>query len=375
MPLRYIIAAYAAEVYNSCAIGRKCNMDFEKLNSLILPLNDESMQTSRVKWDNVAKPLGSLGRLEELVTQIAGIFGTPDVRVNKKGVLVLCSDNGVLAQGVAMTPGDVTAIMAEFIADGRSSVCRMAETAGASVIAVDMGMFRSVNAEKLMDCRVSDGTGDFTLAAAMSREQALQALCTGITLVKNCAEQGYKILGTGEMGIGNTTTSSAIASVMLGLEPKYVTGRGVGLSDEGLARKIAVIEKAIQVNSPDKNDAIDVLQKLGGFDIAGLTGIFIGGAVHRIPVVIDGFISSVSALIAAKLCPGVLNFIFPSHLSAEPAGALVLNALGLAPFITADMRLGEGTGAVCMFPLLEMALSVYHNACTYADIESRNPTR
>ena len=343
-------------------------MDFEKLNSLIDPLCDESIRASKAKWDNVAKPLGSLGRLEELVTQIAGIYGTPDVSVDKKGVLVMCGDNGVLAQGVAMTPGEVTAIMAEFIASGRSSVCRMAETAGARVVAVDMGMFRRVNAEKLIDRRVSDGTNDFTLGAAMTREQALQAINTGIELVKSCAEQGYKILATGEMGIGNTTTSSAIAAVMLGLEPKSVTGRGVGLSDEGLACKIAAIEKAILVNSPDKNDAVDVLQKLGGFDIAGLAGIFIGGALSRIPIVVDGFISSVSALLAVKLCPRVIDFIFPSHLSAEPAGVMVLNALNLKPFITAGMRLGEGTGAVCMFPLLEMALSVYHSACTYADI-------
>jgi nicotinate-nucleotide--dimethylbenzimidazole phosphoribosyltransferase len=343
-------------------------MDFEKLNGLAAPLCAESMRAAKAKWDGVAKPLGSLGRFEEMVTRIAGIQGTPDVRAEKKGVLVLCGDNGALAQGVAMTPGEVTAIMAEFIADGRSSVCRMAETAGADVIAVDMGMFRRVNAKKLMDRRVSDGTNDFTNGPAMTSEQALQAINTGIELVKSCAEQGYKILATGEMGIGNTTTSSAIAAVLLDRDPQDVTGRGVGLSDEGLARKIAAVEKAIRVNLPDKNDALDVLQKLGGFDIAGLAGVFIGGAVYRVPIIIDGFISSVSALTAVRLCPHVMDFIFPSHVSAEPAGSAVLSALGFEPFITAGMRLGEGTGAVCMFPLLDMVLSVYHTACTYADI-------
>jgi len=346
-------------------------MDFNKLNNLIGPLCNDSMQAARAKWDSVAKPLGSLGRFEETVTRIAGIYGTPDVRIDKKGVLVLCGDNGVLAQGVAMTPGEVTAIMAEFIADGRSSVCRMAEIAGTDVTAVDMGMFRRVNTEKLMDRRVSDGTNDFTNAAAMTAEQAEQAITTGIELVKSRSAQGYKILATGEMGIGNTTTSSAIAAVLLDRDPREVTGRGVGLSDEGLARKTDAVKKAILVNSPDKNNAFDVLQKLGGFDITGLTGIFIGGAIYRIPIVIDGFISSVSALLATKLCPRVMDFIFPSHLSAEPAGRMVLNALGLEPFITAEMRLGEGTGAVCMFPLLDMALSVYHTACTYADIEKK----
>ncbi|MDR0311035.1 MAG: nicotinate-nucleotide--dimethylbenzimidazole phosphoribosyltransferase [Acidobacteriota bacterium] len=347
-------------------------MDFEKINSLAAPLCGESMRAARAKWDGVAKPLGSLGRFEEIVTRIAGIFGTPDVRIDKKGVLVLCGDNGVLARGVAMTPGEVTAIMAEFIADGRSSVCRMAEIAGADVMAVDMGMFRRVNAERLLDRRVADGTNDFTGGPAMTREQALQAISTGVELVKSRAEQGYKILATGEMGIGNTTTSSAITAVLLGLDPRDVTGRGVGLSDEGLARKISAVEKAILVNSPDKNNALDVLQKLGGFDIAGLAGVFIGGVVCRIPIVIDGFISSVSALLAAKLCSRVADFIIPSHVSAEPAGGAVLNALRLEPFITAGMRLGEGTGAVCMFPLLDMALSVYHTACTYADIEEKS---
>ena len=343
-------------------------MDFKKLNSLVAPLCEESMRAARAKWDSVAKPLGSLGRFEEMVTRIAGIYGTPDARVDKKGVLVLCGDNGVLAQGVAMTPGEVTVIMAKFIADGRSSVCRMAETAGADVITVDMGMFSRVNAGNIIDRRVSGGTNDFTTGAAMTREQALQAINTGMELVKNCSERGYKILATGEMGIGNTTTSTAIATVLLGLDPEEATGRGVGLSDEGLARKISAVKTAVRVNLPDKNDALDVLHKLGGFDIAGLTGVFIGGAVYRIPIIIDGFISSVSALSAVKLCPRVVDFIFPSHVSAEPAGGAVLNALGFEPFITADMRLGEGTGAVCMFPLLDMILSVYHTACTYADI-------
>ena len=343
-------------------------MDFEKLNSHIEPLCMESMQAASAKWNNVAKPLGSLGRFEETVTQIAGILKTPEARADKKGLLVLCGDNGVLTQGVAMTPGEVTAIMAEFIATGRSSVCRMAEIAGADVIAVDMGMFHRVNAEQLIDRRVSDGTNDFTLGAAMTREQALQAVNTGIELVRDCADRGYKILATGEMGIGNTTTSSAIAAVLLDREPREVTGRGVGLTNEGLARKIAAVEKAILVNSPDKNDAVDVLQKLGGYDIAGLTGIFIGGAICRIPIIIDGFISSVGALLAVKLCPRIRDFIIPSHVSAEPAGGMILDAIGLKPFITADMRLGEGTGAVCMFPLIDMALRVYHTACTYADI-------
>jgi nicotinate-nucleotide--dimethylbenzimidazole phosphoribosyltransferase len=204
--------------------------------------------------------------------------------------------------------------------------------------------------------------------AAMTRQQAIQAIQAGIELVRDLRGQGYQILATGEMGIGNTTTASAIAAVLLGQPVAAVTGRGAGLSDEGLAHKRAIIEQAIAVNTPDPADALDVLHKLGGFDIAGLCGVFLGGALYRIPVLVDGLISSVSALVAQRLCPAASVCMLPSHVTAEPAGALILAALGLEPLITANMRLGEGTGAVAALPLLDMALSVYHDLISFADI-------
>jgi nicotinate-nucleotide--dimethylbenzimidazole phosphoribosyltransferase len=250
----------------------------------------------------------------------------------------------------------------------QTSVCRMAETAGCDVIPVDMGMNTRPDFSGLIDRRTADGTRNIAQGPAMSREQAVQAVEAGIELARGAAERGYKIILTGEMGIGNTTTSSALASVLLKLPPEVVTGRGSGLSDKSLSRKIAVIEQAIRVNKPEPGDALDILAKLGGFDIAGMAGIFIGGALCRLPVLIDGFISSVAALIASRLCPRAEIALLASHVSSEPAAAAALKALGLRPLITAELRLGEGTGGVAALPLLDLALAVYHGSSSFDDI-------
>jgi len=334
----------------------------------IKDLDKTSMDKAKARWDNIAKPVGSLGELENVVVKLAGITGSDDVRLDKRAVIVMCADNGVLAQGVAQTPGGITAVMAGFIADKRSSVCIMAKKADADIIAVDMGMFTRISNKNILDRHIADGTADFTKGPAMTMEQARKAMQTGIELVKDCKEKGYKIIATGEMGIGNTTTSSAVASVLLGSSIEKVTGRGAGLSDEGLARKINAIKRGIEINKPDRTDAFDVLYKLGGFDIAGLCGVFLGGAIHGIPIIIDGFISSVSALVAARICPGARDFMIPSHVSAEPACKAVMEELGLSPIIQAGMRLGEGTGAVAVLPLIDMALAVYHDLMTFKDI-------
>jgi len=218
----------------------------------------------------------------------------------------------------------------------------------------------------VIDRSIARGTGDISLGPAMSREQALTAIKTGIDLVAQTKDDGYKILATGEMGIGNTTTSSAMAAAFLGLPVETVTGRGAGLSNAGLARKCAAIERALAVNEPDANDALDVLSKLGGFDIAGLVGLFIGGAVHRVPIVIDGFISALAAYTAARLCPTCTCAMLPSHVSAEPAARMLFDELGIEPIIHAGLRLGEGTGAVLLFPLLDAALALY-NGTTFDD--------
>lgn len=337
-------------------------------NAQIKQPSEAAMDAARKHWDGVAKPIGSLGALESHIVKIAGLTGTENVRLQKRGVLVFAADNGVLAQGVAMTPGEVTRMMTELIAAGRSSVCRMANAAHADVTVTDMGVFTRPEAENIRDCRLGDGTCDMTEKPAMTRAQAIAGIETGIALAAEKKAQGYDILITGEMGIGNTTTSSAVAAALLGKTAEDVTGRGAGLSDEGLARKRSAITRAIAVNKPDPSDALDVLAKVGGFDIAAMTGVFIGGAIHRVPVVIDGYISAVSALVASRICPASVCAMLPSHVSAEPAGYTVLDALGMKPLITAGLRLGEGTGAVCLLPLLDLALAVYDTACTYADL-------
>ena len=343
-------------------------MDFVEINKRIVQPDPEATAKSRERWLSRAIPIGSLGLLEEAVIRIAGIEGTPDVRIDKRAVIVMCADNGVVSEGVTQCGSEITALVARNIARGNSSVCRMAYVAHAAVFAVDIGMINPTDAPQILDRRVAAGTSNIAVGPAMTRAQAVQAIEVGIDLVRQLKEKGYTMLATGEMGIGNTTTSSAVASVLLGRPAEEVTGRGAGLSDLALKRKIEVIKQAVICNNPDPADALDVLHKLGGFDIAGMTGIFIGGAIYRIPVLIDGFISAVSALTARRLCPASAPYMMASHVSAEPAGRMVLDALGLPPLITAGMRLGEGTGAVCAWPLLDMALAVYNDMSSFSDI-------
>ena len=343
--------------------------DVERLDNFVFPGPDETvMLAAAERWNSVAKPLGSLGRLEEAVIRIAGLTGDANYRPEKRAVLVLCADNGVVGQGVTQTGSEVTAVLARNLVRGGVSVSRMAAVASADVVGVDMGMNVDLRLDGLLDRRVAAGTGDLSLGPAMSREQAVKAIRHGVELVADMRDKGYRILATGELGIGNTTTSSAMAAVLLGRKPVEVTGRGAGLSTEGVRRKVAVIERAIAVNRPDPADPLDVLAKLGGFDLAGLVGVFLGGAVYQTPILIDGLISSVAALTALRMRPESGCAMLASHVSAEPAGQMTLDALGLKPLICADMCLGEGTGAIAALPLLDMAYAVYGEASTYEDI-------
>ncbi len=336
------------------------------------PLDQRAMEEAQRRWDSIAHPLNSLGLLERDIVRIAGITGSADMDLSKKAVVVMCADNGVVAQGVTQTGQDVTAIVTENMSKGDTSVCCMSRVAGAEVIPVDIGVAKPVTGARIRQKCVRRGTADMTQGPAMTREEAAQAVMTGLELVGELKEAGYRILATGEMGIGNTTTSSAIVSVLLGKEAAEVTGRGAGLSTEGYQKKIAAVERAIALNRPDPADGLDVLHKVGGLDIAGLAGVFLGGAVHHIPVLVDGFISSAAALTAAAICPACRDYMLGSHASNEPAGRMVLEALGLHPFLFAEMCLGEGTGAVAVMPLLEMGAAVYRGMCTFeaTDIEA-----
>ena len=295
--------------------------------------------------------------------------GNPSIDLKRRAVVAMCADNGVVAQGVTQTDSSVTAVVAENMSRGVSSVCIMAKLADADVIPVDIGIMRDVSGENLLIRKIAYGTGDITMGPAMTREQAVKAVETGIEIVETLKKDGYRILATGEMGIGNTTTASAVASVLLQRDPEELVGRGAGLSSEGLIRKRQAVKKAIVVNSPDPSDALDVLHKVGGFDIAGLTGVFLGGAAMRIPILIDGVISAAAALAAARICPMAGNYFLASHVSREPAAGLLLKELGLKPLLTAEMRLGEGTGAVAVLPLLDMACAVYREMSTFREIE------
>ena len=341
----------------------------DKLMSLlkgVAPADEKALGAARDKWNAVAKPIGSLGELELMVEKIAGLTGDIDVRIDKRAVIVLCADNGVIAQGVTQSDSDITTVIAGSVAKGISSVCKMAATVNVDAFSVDMGMKVPSDVPGVTDRCIARGTGDISLGPAMTREQAIQAVTAGIDLVADYKSKGYQILATGEMGIGNTTTSSAMAAAFLGLPVNEVVGRGAGLSDAGLERKRAAIERALDVNAPDPDDALDVLSKLGGFDIAGIAGMFLGGALHRVPIVIDGFISALAAYTAAKLCPACPCAMLGSHVSAEPAAHMLLDGIGVKAPIQAGLRLGEGTGAVLLFPLLDAALALY-NGTTFDD--------
>ena len=342
-------------------------MELREMLDTIKPVDEGAREAAWKHWDAVAKPLRSLGLLEEAVVRMAAIERTEMVRLGKRAVVVMCADNGVVAEGVTQTGQEVTAIVAENMTRKATSVCQMAQVARADVIPVDVGTCRPLCEGVLDRCIRRGGTANMTQGPAMSREECLRAIQVGIDIVNQLKEQGYGIIATGEMGIGNTTTSSAIVSVLLDRDPGQVTGRGAGLSSAGLERKIAAIERAIAVNAPDPADPIDVLHKVGGLDIAGLVGVFLGCAAQRIPVLVDGFISATAALVATRLCPCVQDYLMASHVSKEPAGQMLLDALGLRPLLYGEMCLGEGTGAVAIMPLLDMALAVYHGMTTFEE--------
>lgn len=323
---------------------------------------------AREKWNSVAKPLGSLGLLENAVEKIAAVQGTANVDINSRAVVVMCADNGVISEGVSQSDSSMTAICANAIANGMSNINVLSDAFGARVIAVDMGIKETSVNPRLVDKRIAGGTRNIADGAAMTPEQAEKAICAGMDIVGELKKENIKIIVTGEMGIGNTTVASALASILLSLPPRRVTGRGAGLDSAAFERKISVIERAVRVNNPDKSRPIELLSRLGGFDIAGIVGLFLGGAFYRVPVVIDGVISAVAAVIAGRINPISVEYMLPSHVSAEPAGKLLLESLALKPLITAGMRLGEGTGGVMLLPLLDGALSIYSSAHRFDDI-------
>jgi nicotinate-nucleotide--dimethylbenzimidazole phosphoribosyltransferase len=332
-------------------------------------LYDEPMAEAKKRLDSLVKPAGSLGVMEEIICRIAGIRGEAYPSIDKKTVVIMCSDNGVVEEGVTSCPKEVTTCLTSCLFKGLATVNAFTRHAGAGINVVDIGLDSDLDCEGLLNRKIRRGTWNIAKGPAMTREEAVRAIETGISVVKDLHEKGYNMLGTGEVGIGNTTTSCAISSVLTSSPVEDMVGRGAGLSDQGLLKKIATVKKAIEVNKANPDDPIDVLAKLGGFDIAGLAGCFIGAAAYRIPILIDGFISSCAALLAVRMEPKVRAYVFSSHGSAEPGSRRVMKELGLEPILNLGMRVGEGTGTALAFNLIDAAFEAYTKMGTYEDAE------
>ncbi|WWR14522.1 nicotinate-nucleotide--dimethylbenzimidazole phosphoribosyltransferase [Lachnospiraceae bacterium JLR.KK008] len=324
---------------------------------------------AREQWDSIAKPLYGLGRLEDAIVTIAEIQGTKDIAIEKRAVLVFCGDNGITTQGVTQTDSHVTAVVSDNIAEGKASVNRMCGRCGADVFAIDMGIRDETHSRHLISRKIRRGTRDFSTEPAMRMEEVQRAVDTGIDLVRTYAEKGYTLFAVGEMGIGNTTTAGAMAAALLDLPVEEAVGRGAGLSGEGLAKKRKIVAAALERYGLRQRSALEVLACVGGFDIAGMAGAFIGGWLYGVPVIVDGMISAVAALTAARLCPGAGRCMLASHMSREPGMQAVMKELALAPVIDASLALGEGTGAALLFPMLDMAAAVYRSEETFAQIQ------
>ena len=320
-------------------------------------------------WDHIAMPLDGMGVFRRITAQIGGILEDANVDIQKKAVLVLCADNGIVEEGVSQTGQEVTRIVAEGMGRGQSTVCLMANQIGARVIPVDAGINCTEAIPGILDRKIRCGSRNFLKQPAMTPQETTRALRLGLELAADCKQQGYRILATGEMGIGNTTTSSTVAAALLGEPPEVLIGRGAGLSDSGLFKKKQAAGTAIRKYHLYEQDAFTVLQIAGGYDLAALAGICMGGCLYRLPVVLDGVISMTAALIAVRLLPETQAFLIPSHLSREPAAARLAEALELQPVICAEMALGEGSGAVMMLSLLDMVLAVYSGLRTFAQAD------
>ncbi len=334
----------------------------------IQPVDQRLLAEARACLDRLTKPVGSLGRLEDLAAQYVGICGNLRPLVPRPAIVTFAADHGVTAEGVSAYPSEVTAQMVLNFLRGGAGINVLASHVGAVVRVVDIGVaydFGSLSG--LLDRKIAPGTKNLAIGPAMSREEALQALAVGIELGNALAEEGFGLVGTGDMGIGNTTPSSAVTVAMTGQPVSEVTGRGAGLDDRGYRRKIEVIEQALAINRPDRRDPVDVLSKVGGYELGGIAGLILGAAAHRLPVVLDGFISGAAALVAMALQPLCRDYLIASHLSVECGHRAVLEKLDLKPLLDLDLRLGEGTGACLGIGLVQASVKILTGMATFED--------
>ena len=340
----------------------------EQVLGEIKPLSTGFMDKARKRQDDLTKPQGSLGRFEEVSIQLAGIKKEFPPRIEKKAIIVMAADHGVVSEGVSAYPQEVTAQMVYNFLRGGAGINVFSGLVESRVVVVDMGvMALSDPPPELYSRKVASGTRNMMIGPAMTVDEAKTAVETGIEVVEKEISKGLDIVGTGDMGIGNTTASSAICAAVTGEPVDRVTGRGTGIDEKGLEHKIGVIQRALAVNKPDSKDALDVLSKVGGFEIGGLAGVMLGAAAHRVPVVIDGFISGAAALIASTLSPRLVDYLIASHVSVEVGHKVVLKYLGLNPLLDLEMRLGEGTGSAIGIFMAEAASRILSDMATFGE--------
>ncbi len=337
----------------------------EQTIRLIVPVDEAAARATQTALDAKTKPRRSLGRLEDLACQVAAIRRTPRPALDGKAIVVMAADHGVAEEGVSAYPQEVTAQMLLNFAHGGAAINVLARQTGARVVVVDMGVKHAVDAPGIAAHRIGPGTRNFAREPAMSRAQAEAAILTGARIAEELARGGAGLIGSGEMGIANTTAASALTAALTARAPADVVGRGTGIDAATLAHKAEVIARALALHRPDRADPLDVLAKLGGFEIAGLCGLTLGAAAARVPLVVDGFISGAAALVAARLCPAASGYLIASHRSAEPGHAAVLEALSTRPLLDLGLRLGEGTGAALAMGLVDAALLILHEMATF----------
>lgn len=330
------------------------------------PVDLKAMDMAQRRVDSLIKPPGSLGRLEELAVRLAGITGNPRPQApGRRSVIVMAGDHGVIEEGVSIAPQEITCQMLHAMVGGVAGIGVLARMTGTRLVVVDVGVACPVDIPGVISKKVRPATANIAKGPAMSRDEAVAGLEAGIQVALDEIKSGAEILALGDMGIGNTTPSSAILSVLAGISPEEATGRGTMINDQILAIKTRVVDSAIKVNRPDPRDGLDVLAKVGGLEIAGLAGVVLAAAAERVPVIADGFISTAAAMIAAAIKPGVKEYVIPSHLSGERGHRLMLEHLGLSPMLIMDMRLGEGTGAVLAMQLVEAAARIANEMASF----------
>ncbi len=341
----------------------------ENISKNIYSLDEKYINKAKERLDKLIKPVGSLGKIEDICMQLAGIYGSEKFDTSKKAIIAFAGDHGVYEEGVAPDPQSITYLQFPNFAKGLCGVGTLSKFVGADVVAVDVGINCDHKLEGVLDYKIRKGTSNMAKGPAMSREEAIKCLEIGIEVAEECIEKGYKVIGIGEMGICNTTPSSAIISVIGDCDPLEVTGIGAGLKKERVAHKASVIRKSIELNNPNPNDAIDILSKVGGFEIGAMAGVVLGCSANRIPVVLDGFISYAAALLAYKINPKCREYMIASHLSAEPGTQKSLEIINLSPVLNMDMRLGEGSGAALAFNIIEASNYTYQNMATYDEVD------